>query len=320
MKNIKQFYVDFISKPLRSSIPFILLVLGVIAYIISFFLEVGNLQKIVFDFAELMIVAFFVSLVTNTYMFINIFRSNMEEIVTNYGFLSNRKDIFDIWKRASKVLFTSKFPEITDLLLSTVNASYFPNEDAKYYSDYTYSVTLEWEDKDKNHINVVQELSYQLNCPSKDKVTLSSKSWTKIDPHRSETKIISYSECKVNNLEACVVSSNEYVDPETEDLIQEQIIELSGEISYSIKKQITKKMDLDLDPYLGFRPQFILHNLRVQVFKPEDLCVTFVPRGTISEYQKIKKNQKYLEYKYNGLILPKQGFILILKRKDLILE
>lgn len=316
MKKLKKFYLDFVSKPLQSSIPFVLFVLGIIAYVLSFFIpESSILQKIIFDVAELLIVSFFVSLVTNTYMFINIFRRNMEEIVSDYKYLENRKDIYSIWKRTSEVLFNSRFPEISDDLLKLVNESYFPQKESKYYSDYMYSVSIDWEDKEKNHIKVQHELTYVLHCNSKEKVELKSKSWTKIDPNRNESQIIAYSKYKVNNQDAIVVDKQEYVDSETEDLVYEETIELSGESTYNISKIITKVMDIDLDPYLGFKSQFALNKLRVQVFKPKDLCITFVPRSTSKEFDKIKKNEKYLEYQYNGLILPKQGFILIMQRK-----
>lgn len=315
MKRAKTFYKKFISSPLQSSVPFILFALGIIAYVVSFFIPDETITKIVFDFAELMIVSFFVTLVTNTYMFINIFRTTMEEIVTDYKFMDNRKDIYDIWKKVSNILFSSKFREISDDLLKIINESYFPIGDSKYYSDYTYSVSIEWIDKEKNHIKVSQELKYDLLCDTKEEVKLMSKSWIKIDPHSDNSKPIEYTQYKVNKKSANIVSEDEYVEESSGDLVHSETILLTGLNSYGISKEINKQMDVDLDPYLGFKSQFILNKLRVQVFKPEDLCITFVPRGTLNEFIPVKNNKKYMEYQYNGLILPRQGFILILQRK-----
>lgn len=98
------------------------------------------------------------------------------------------------------------------------------------------------------------------------------------------------------------------------EVVHHLSIPLEGKTNYQVKRTLRRKQNLTIDCYIGFRARTSVNNLRVQVFNNiyEDICLTFISRGTLKDFTLAKIRNDYLEYKYNGLLLHKQGYILTL--------
>ena len=66
---------------------------------------------------------------------------------------------------------------------------------------------------------------------------------------------------------------------------------------------------------IGFRPKYIVNKLRVCLNLPDDIDAIFTCRGTQQDFEDIPTNSKRIEKKYKGIILPRQGYIFVLRVK-----
>lgn len=72
-------------------------------------------------------------------------------------------------------------------------------------------------------------------------------------------------------------------------------------------------MIIDEDFYIGFRAKYIVKGLRVCLDYPEDMDAIFTCRGTHDDFEDVKKPKRCIEKKYEGVILPRQGYIFVLR-------
>ncbi|WP_156169707.1 hypothetical protein [Sphingobacterium sp. IITKGP-BTPF85] len=63
--------------------------------------------------------------VLKSIQFTGLFQEELQKIVSGSEFLKNRKDLQDLWKEISKIIYSKKFPEISEELEDTILNSYF---------------------------------------------------------------------------------------------------------------------------------------------------------------------------------------------------
>jgi len=301
---------------LRQSLPWIIILLGLISTFAGFY-EVFHdsvVNEISKWIGNTFIVGCIVGFMSSYAQFRGVYKNDLEDIIYNIDFLEKRKDIQEIWANVSQVLFEKKFPEISDDLLCDIREKYLLGDIDYYCSNFVSSQTISWHDKASRFIKVTEEYVFNVITTSGDReVDFTGTFSAEIcrDDKESYIKIDQY---LVNgNLIDC--------DPKetrTEDMITlETKIKLKGHTTYSVKREMTKVYCLDNDYYIGFSAKTIVKDLRVQIFNEikDDIELKFVPRGVLKTYKNNKKRADYLEYEYNGLILQKQGFVILLKEK-----
>ena len=89
---------------------------------------------------------------------------------------------------------------------------------------------------------------------------------------------------------------------------------LEGKTEYRIQQTIKSKYNLKEDNYLGFRARWLVKDMRVQIFHPEDMKILFVNRATANGFQMNNSTDTFKEFEYKGLILKHQGYVIILNK------
>lgn len=288
-------------------------IIGVILFIVYYFYKGFDWLDLCRTVAEFIIIGGILSAITNSDLFMKIFRDELLDIIYEGKYLENVKDLKSIWRRTSNILFNSKFPKITDPLLEVIHEHYLPIKEIMYNENYEYVINITWIDKKKNHIKVSQSLSSTLITDTKNKFEFITES-AMIPDHKNSDNNIEDACYVVNGVEVNVREKNNYYDEVFGFLKKDFVIDLEGSDKYAITKKFNTTTDIDIDPYIGFHARNLTYNLRLKVHKPKDIYITFVQRGTIKKYIPIENLDSYIEFKYEGLILPEQGFILIMKK------
>src|SRR6266850_6545018 len=90
-------------------------------------------------------------------------RAMIYEIIYEPKFLRNRKDLEEIWKKVSTVVYNDNFPEISDLIVNRVLKEYFPRDDNFYYDDFTEEMDITLH-SDNKHIRVKSKLAFTIKA------------------------------------------------------------------------------------------------------------------------------------------------------------
>lgn len=317
-KNGKLFGI-FDLRGFKSAIPWISLGAGGLCLYLGYFYELDDsrFSLLYQGIANILIVGVLVGFITSSAQFFGVFKDELEKIIYDSKFLNKRSDISNIWINVSKALFKSKFPEVSKELLDVIKGQYLPLNDVSYYSDYETRTTIDWYNKEKRIIEVVTDREFKLIAYCRDKFNFSLSGSINIEGLNDAEYLSTVTDYRVNNKAAKVVKDNTSCN---DNIFSHKVeIELKGELEYNITKKITKRYCLDKDYFIAFKAKYIIKNFRLQVFNKisNDLELNFIERGVLNEFKNIKKDKDYLEKQYKGLILPKQGYVLIMKEKRL---
>ena len=318
-KEDKVFLGVFSMNGLKASIPWILLIIGGVCLYFGYFYIFQDEKSLYIDLcrglANILIVGVLVGFVTSSAQFMGVFKKELEAIIYESKFLKNRIDIHKVWDNVSCSLFRSKFPEISNDLLHIIKNQYLPLNQVSYYKDYQSIITISWADKERKIIKVVYEISFDLTASSKDKFNFPLDSRVNVDGLSKSDYSISIENYLVNNKEAKIVKIiDEIENGDTHHYGIE--VELAGSTKYSISKKVIKQYSYEKDYFIAFAAKFIVKDFRIQVFHPADIELCFINRGLINKFKDVKKRETYLEKQYKGLILQKQGYVIILKNKE----
>lgn len=314
----------------KPAIPYIAGVVGIILAIIGFvdYIKLDQYIKEISKWGSATLLSgVIVGFMTTYAQFRGLFKNELEDVIYKYEFLRKRRDIAEIWESVSKVLFDSKFPEISNDLLKIIKEKYLPIEHISYCRDSDTMITISWDNKEQKLIRVIQEESFEIITFSDNEFSFSGLFTVDVNPTFSDIEENRFEE--LNNLIDCNIVINEckvndvdYPFSERKYLKDSVLscnlnIILRGSECYRVKRRMTKVYNINHDYNIGFRAKTVLNNSRVRVFNEifEDIELTFISRGTLNDFKELKKRDNYLEYEYKGLILQKQGYIIILKQK-----
>ncbi|WP_373060281.1 hypothetical protein [Zunongwangia sp. H14] len=97
--------------------------------------------------------------VLKSIQFSGLFKEELTKIISGSDFLKNRKDLPDLWKKISKIIYSEKFPEISSLLEDRILTTYFPKDKNHYNEDVVISMVIH-SITDDLIINYTQTLEY----------------------------------------------------------------------------------------------------------------------------------------------------------------
>lgn len=301
----------------KSSLPIVLLILGLGLVIVCTFspfdTDFPRLYKFLSTLGEIFLVSSLLSFLTSTIEYLGVFRNALIDVIYDSKFLKTRKDLEKIWLTVSKALFKSKFPNINNALLETIKKNYLPSDEVCYYSDYKNINDIKFDPDNKDYVIVKNDISFTLKVLDKRPFTFPMNNWICIDGDNYKNIEFKFLSVTVNGKPIEVINMGENI--ENNQVRFKHEIHLKGCTEYQIKQSIYKRYSLKHDNYIGFKAKWLVHNMTVQLFFPEDMDVLFVERGTSKSYNLVKKRDGYLEYEYKGLILQKQGYIMILNSK-----
>ena len=304
----------FSTNTFRGGVGWLCLIVGLVCYGIGYFTFDNNhsvWREIVIKGGDVLIIGVILGYLTNAAQFIGIFKGELQDIIYGKEFLEKRKDIKQIWETISKIMFKNKFPTIHRDLLNTVN-SYFPKDEVSYYNDFETHTTIEWENQNDGIIKVTDVVSFELIAENSGRFEYPLKTWAVLK--RGESYPETSLDIEVNG-HAPKKIIDKGVKPDTDgNYCKEQRIVLEGDTKYAIKYTRVKVYNVNKDYYLGLRAKYLINNLRVCLDLPEGLVAQFVCRGTQKDFDTVNNNEKRIEKKYKGIVLPRQGYIFALRK------
>ena len=308
---------------LRLALPTILLLAGAFLFFACTFdwfdLEVPHktLFKILEKLGDLILISSVISFLIDSAEYMGLFKRELETVIYDTKFLSKRNDIEEIWVGVSKVLFQSKFPQISTNLMMAVKNYYTPDDQLKlnYYDDYRITYTVSYDSENPDNICVVSNTSFMLNVEDCNEFEFPMKYWTCVEESSQSTvetimKAISINNKKLEDLDEPVKSYDNGM------ICYNFKIKLKGETKYHIEQTINQTYSLNDDNYLAFRARWLVNDMRIQLFHPDDMQILFINRATANGFKTNHNKDTFKEYEYRGLILKHQGYIIILNKKS----
>lgn len=296
-------------KYFRSGAAWIILIAGVLCYYFGYFqMESEPVWKqVVIKIGDVLVIGVILGFLSNAAQFLGVFKQDLQDVIYGKEFLKQRKDIAPLWETISFQMFKEKFPAIHKDFLKAIQR-YFPKDEVSYYNDYETNIVIEWIDRDKRIIKVVDNVSFKLIADGTNEFGYPLKSWLRVSDNTYQNTIDNFTiNGKAPKLGECKTTRD------GDNVCHEHIIPMKGSTRYNIKYTRTKVYSLDEDFYIGFRAKYIVKGLRVCLDYPEDMDAIFTCRGTHDDFEDVKKSKRCIEKKYEGVILPRQGYIFVLR-------
>lgn len=297
----------------KSSLFWVYPCLGGLAYVLAYSPLVekdGLLFEICRHAGEIFLVSFLVGYISTATQFLGLVKKELENVIYAKQFLDKRTDLVEIWERVSKSMFKDKFKDIHKKYLELIK-DYLPSNEVSYYNNYTVETKIEWEDKDKGMIKVTDLFSFQLKAETSKGFDYPIKTWP-FCPFQDEDAL------KVLDLhvdsapvEVQRVDPKKYKEDPNKCTIYE--VTLQDKQSYNLRYKREQVYSVFDDNFIAFKALYIVNNLTVSLSHPEDINVKFIPRGTNHDFECHQETSTYIKNVYDGILLPKQGYVFILQ-------
>lgn len=235
------------------------------------------------------------------------YRKELKKMLTEPEYFKLRSDINEIWIKVSEVILNTKFTEIGDDLLSIIKQKYMKtDDDIRCYSNYDATIILSWpSEKDRNWVIIDESSNFCICVETNGEVVLSQNNSVSASGPNDGT---------FSEMELIWGNKKEYATGVYNDLEKkfecEASIKLQGRNQYDIVKKANRKMALGGDDFIGFKAKYITQNMSLKISHPKDMKITMAETGTIGKFDRKNINEKTCEFKYKGLILPKQGYTI----------
>lgn len=295
---------------------------GIVSYLIAFLWDGDKTLEydIALQLGNVLLCGGVLGLLTTVAQAMDIFKEDLEVVLSNHlckdEYLKRRGDIEDLWKKVSKIIYGNRFETINDELLSAVK-EYLPKDKVSYYYRYDVYTSVKWKDNDhgaSGKLEVIDVVSFTLVAQSKEEFFHTIKVWTPIkDTNESKYDI---TEVKLDGKEI-ESKREEYDEINGEQWRRIEVrLRLAGKDEYPIRYKMTSVYNIKDDNMLGFSAEYIVSDLTVTLSLPKELSATFMSRGTLKEFGIGNSDgDGQLERKYDGIILPRQGYVFALQRK-----
>ena len=289
---------------------------GIICYAVSCYItkseETRNaifwLQKA----GDLFLLGVFWGVITHTSRFTDLFKKNVIDEIYSPKHLKQRKDIQDIWLNVSNVLMKDKYPKISQSILKIIKDVYFPTKVKGYYDNYQVDYHISFLDDQKEYIRSLETISYTykqfIKTPKYERRMVCRKSQ---DDVQAQLNLISF-KIDGNDVTQQVKLSQEYKDGKQTKYYQVELPKKEGD-DYRMEIQLEKTYRFNEDFDLTFSSHCITNNLQVELNYTLDFYAYFMPSGVPGEFT-TTLCEHYLKAKYSGVMFPKQGFMILLRR------
>lgn len=265
----------------------------------------------------------------NALKYFDFFKKQLEDILLGDNFLEKRNDIHDLWTKVSRILYKRKFPEIAKKLENLILSEYLPKDSPYYSESFENEIHFEFDKADEN-ILVLTEVHNQIvkshnntkiNVKFTSTINLPDDKTMREDPSRLNLEFLKINEndlyCSENYIkERGCYKLNEYSfelieETQGSEMRMKGMINLTGSHEYKITKKISKKYYLNVNPIKAFTASHIFNNFLVSYTFPKELRVEFHKLGTVKSFtEQDTPSNESAKYKYEGILLPQQGFAL----------
>lgn len=252
--------------------------------------------------------------VLKSIQFTGLFQEELTKVISGTEFLNNRKDLPELWKKISKVIYAQKFPEISDLLEDRILTTYFPMNKNHYNEDFIVSIIIH--DIDDNFvINYTQTIEYNAILDSENNISNIGYTETITDDEGTKEKneLLSF---KINNKEIDLAKCRK-VKKENGKIQHIHNMQISGQNKFKIFLKVKNTYSLKGENVKLLRFNTITKNVDVTVSYKNNIEVAFFNVGVVNDFVPIHTGiENSLSRRHRGdLILPRQGFGLSFNKK-----
>ena len=291
---------------------------GIICYAVSCYITKSEetlnsifwLQKA----GDLFLLGVFWGVITHTSRFTDLFKKNVIDEIYSPKHLKQRKDIQDIWLNVSNVLMKDKYPKISQSILKIIKDVYFPTKVKGYYDNYQVDYHISFVDDQKEYIRSLETISYTykqfIKTPKYERRMVCRKSQ---DDAQAQLNLISF-KIDGNDVTQQVKLSQEYKDGKQTKYYQVELPKKDND-DYRIEIQLEKIYRFNEDFDLTFSSRCITNNLQVELNYTSDFYAYLMPSGVPGNFT-TTLCEHYLKAQYSGVMFPKQGFTILLRRAE----
>lgn len=295
------------------------LILGIVMILVGFNNLLGESFSHALEVTGTTIISgsVFVSIIKSK-QFTEIFKEQLHDIVYCENHFNNRKDIPQIWEKASKALYNDKFPELSNNLEETLK-KYLPISSTKYFENYEYKIDISFDTEHLDYINLKEEENFTIKAENTSSTDYTSSA---VFNKSSNNDLISFYQLldfKVNG-KSSMPNNNEFtvINNNTEaKIIAKHKRSFTGKKEYLIEKQEWKRYSLKNENTKSHTCRWIFNNYKMEIIHPKELEVKFYENGTLGNFniklRDIGNNLRTLTCEYKGIMLPSQGVRLIFR-------
>lgn len=296
---------------------------GVLSYLVAFIWtdNESKSHEIALQAGNVLLCGGVLGLLTTVAQSMGVFKEELAAVLSDHLYedkcLENRKDIESLWRKVSTIVYGNRFKKINDDLLDAIK-EYLPKEKVSYYYKYNIHTSVKWKHDDhgaSGELEVTDVVSFTLAAKNKDEFCHPIKMWTPVKGSNDYRTEITEIKLDGEDIEGTDAECDE-TDGEQLHRIEKRL-RLAGKTKYPIKYKRTSVYNIKNDNTLGFNAEYIVNDLTVSLSLPEELSATFVNCGTLKKFSIGNSDgDRQMERKYEGIILPKQGYVFALQHRE----
>lgn len=299
----------------RGGSAWFLLLLGIALYCCGYFWMPNDSiwKEVVVKIADVLVIGVIIGYLSNAAQFLGVFKQDLQDIIYGKEFIKNRNDIDVVWENVTKQLFKNKFPALQKDLLNIIS-DYLPKDEVSYYNDYETHTTIEWVDRKIGIIKATDNIEFELIADNSSRFTYPIKNWVRVPDGKSSSNWYKNELTNITVNDKAPTLGEQMKTKEGDVFCEIQEIILEGCSKYSIRFTRVRQYSIFDDYYIGFRSHYIVNKMRVCLDAPDDIEVLFTCRGTTKDFDDVPQKGRRIEKKYKGLILPRQGYLFMLRK------
>lgn len=302
-------------KSFYNSMPWIILFISIVLLLIGYSVEFENVNIETFfrTIGATALASGLFSFLMKSSQYSDIYKEELLSIIYDAEHLSKRNDLPEIWENVSKVLFENKFPAISKMVTNDVKNTYLLKDHILYYEDYEQTIEIELLDKETERIKVTQKSNYVIYPTEKGCNTpLKTDNTIKYGDKKDLVSFVLNSFSVNGILQDIKVEEDD--EKEKKQLKHSFSFKLNNIGKNKIEHTITKTYSLKTDCVIGTMKNAIVNNFSLMITLKGNLSIDFYEAGTVKSFTPRNiSNEHVKEYKYKGLLYPKQGYLFIVK-------
>jgi hypothetical protein len=302
----------------KKGFPYIVLVLGIVMVCLGMgkVFTIDKVNDTVASLGKVFVGSGLFTFMIKSFQYTGIFKEELTKVIFEPRFLKNRNDLPLYWEKVSKELFKNTFPKISDKITKDVKETYLPTETIQYYDDVKHTIDIEMIDEVNEIVKVRDTVKISLHPREQKKAFPHSYRNTirclENDPN-TKLSVVSF---KVDGVEYVGGSPNKFTFNqkwENGNLTTLYEVMLNEGMIYEVEKVIEKTYSLRTDNLIFVKNDCIRNNVNVQIFY-KGVKIEFYDIGTLCKFDKVLERTGYMEMHYNGIVYPKQGYLVIMKK------
>lgn len=243
----------------------------------------------------------------------------ISEIVANTvlkpAFLEQRKDIEEIWKQVTEILYKTRFRDISERIAKKVLDEYFPVGDNFYYDEFREDVEITFCDSAKVFIQSKEKISFAIKPIDETQKVKWGYATSVLKVPIDTTSAVELLKLEVNGVDRKGECRAANPSMDAKCLSLQFDVELAGARKYEVVMEMIRVYDPAVDNVRVFVSSRFVNNPELRIKFPEELNLKFQTVGTRADAYKDKSNFANLIWNvYEDLIFPNQGYRITFSR------